>query len=106
MSQREEELLIDIAGSDDSKAVAAALELACDFYIPRQRYVEAERVLLEVIGKQVVKDGLIVELRLGELYLKIKELPRAKRFLERVLESKDEELRNAAKELVKALNNQ
>lgn len=81
MTNREEELRSALTSSSEPDTLKAALELANEILIPRGDYVEAETILLEVLGLQTHSDGFIVQRSLGELYILMQEFPRAERFL-------------------------
>jgi hypothetical protein len=81
MTSREEELRASLKSSVEADVLKAALELANDLLIPRGDYVEAETILLEVVGLQTHSDGYVVQRSLGELYIFMQEFARSERFL-------------------------
>lgn len=103
MNEREETLRYRIAKGFPADAITSAIELCNDFLIPRGDFEEAEFLLLEKIGLQTLKEGFILELTLGELYVKIQEIPRAKRFLEVAVKSGIESIRTQAATVLEGL---
>jgi hypothetical protein len=99
MNEEEVKLREAIKGDDFSLAVESALLLCSNFLYLRGELADAEIVLLEVLGKQSITDGYVIELNLAELYVKIDEIPRAKRFLETAQGSRVESVNNRAGEL-------
>ena len=96
----EEVQLREATESDDfPKAIESALLLCSNFLYVRGELTDAEIVLLAVLGKQSITDGFVIEQNLAEIYLKMDEIPRAKRFLETAQGSKVESVRNRAAEL-------
>ena len=105
MTATELQLRETIAGNDWSAAIDAAVSLYRNFLSIRGDYVEAELVLLSVLGLQSTANGFIIELTLGEIYIEMNELSRAKRFLETAQASSQEFLRQRASELLAGLEN-
>jgi len=96
----EEVQLHEATKSDDFPiAIESALLLCSNFLYVRGELTDAEIVLLTVLGKQSVADGYVIELNLAEIYLKMDEIPRAKRFLETAQSSKVESVYHRAVEL-------
>jgi predicted Zn-dependent protease len=100
MSSREDELRAELDSKDESVALKAGLELAHEILIPQSNFLEAETTLLEVIGLQSHSDGFIVQLRLAELYIKMNEFSRAKRFLNIASTSNQDLVKRKADELL------
>lgn len=100
MSNREDELREGLNSKDESVAMNAGLDLANEILIPRNDLLEAETVLLEVIGLQNHSDGFVVQLNLAELYIKMNEISRAKRFLNIAISSNQDHIKNKANELL------
>jgi thioredoxin-like negative regulator of GroEL len=103
MTSRETELRDGLKSTVESEVLKAGLELANDHLIPRGDFAEAETILLEVLGLQTYSDGFIVQLSLAELYIKMDEIPRAKRFLKTVATSSNEANKTKADALIKDL---
>jgi thioredoxin-like negative regulator of GroEL len=104
MTNRETELREELESGAPATAVATAVALCREFLFDAGSYEEAEKVLLDVVGKQSKEDGYIVELHLAELYLKMDESPRARRLLTHPLESSNEEVKSLATQLLETLN--
>jgi hypothetical protein len=103
MTEREEELANNLNSANAETSVLSAIELCDDFLFPRKEFEKAELILLERVGVQTMMMGNIVELALGEVYIGLEELPRAKRFLESAVVSKVEEIRSRAQELLASI---
>jgi hypothetical protein len=82
MSQREIELRETALHGQQGEAIQATVDLVNEFLSPAGSFVEAEQLLMEKIGLQTLREGHILELTLGELYIAMKEISRARRFLE------------------------
>jgi tetratricopeptide (TPR) repeat protein len=89
-----------VIGDNASEAIDAAVSLYTAYLSVRSELEEAEFFLLSVIGLQAISHGFIVELTLGEIYLNMKEYPRAKRFLEVAVKSSQESVSKRASELL------
>jgi hypothetical protein len=103
MTDREIELLEDCKHEDAERAVNAVVALCKEFLFVRKEYERAEFLLLEKVGIQSPRAGYILELNLGETYLEMNELTRAKRFLEIASASRVDVTKDRASELLKAL---
>lgn len=104
MTNREIELREELESGLPATAVATAVALCREFLFVSGAFDEAERVLLDVLGKQSKEDGYLVELELAGLYLKMDESPRAQRLLKFPLASSNDEVKRLATELQSALN--
>ena len=82
MTQREDERRETALHGQQGDAIQATVDLANEFLIPAGSFVEAEQLLMEKIGLQTLREGHILELTLGELYIRMQEISRARRFLE------------------------
>jgi thioredoxin-like negative regulator of GroEL len=102
MTNRERELREELESGAPATAVATAVALCREFLFISGEHEEAERILLDVLGKQSKEDGYIVQLLLAELYLKMDETPRAQRLLKFPLESSNEEIKAMATQLQSA----
>jgi thioredoxin-like negative regulator of GroEL len=103
MTNRERELREELESGAPATAVATAVALCREFLFISGEHDEAERLLLDALGKQSKEDGYIVQLLLAELYLKMDETPRAQRLLKFPLESSNEEIKSMAMQLQSAL---
>ena len=104
MTNRETELREELESGAPATAVATAVALCREFLFVSGTFDEAEKVLLDVVGKQSKEDGYIVELHLAELYLKMDESPRAQRLLKFPLVSSNDEVKRLATELQSTLD--
>jgi tetratricopeptide (TPR) repeat protein len=100
MTENETKLRESVVSDNASEAIDAAVSLYTAYLAVRGELEEAEFFLLSVIGLQAISHGFIVELSLGEIYLDMKEYPRAKRFLEVALKSSQESVSKRASELL------
>lgn len=100
MTENEAKLREAISSDDANEAIDSALTLVTTHLSPRGELEEAEFMLLRVLGLQTKAHNLIVELSLGELYVKMKEYSRAKRFLEIALMSSQESVTKRASEII------
>jgi len=100
MKENETKLRELVIGDNASEAIDAAVSLCTAYLSARGELEEAEFFLLSVLGLQSISHGFIVELSLGEIYLDMKEYPRAKRFLEVALTSSQELVSKRASELL------
>ena len=100
MTEDETKLRELVIGDNASEAIDAAVSLHTAYLSVRGELEESEIFLLSVIGLQAISHGFIVELSLGEIYLDMKEYPRAKRFLEVALASSQESVSKRASELL------
>jgi hypothetical protein len=100
MTKSEEGLRAELHHQDAKIAVSAAVSLVKEYLIPQGRLEESESVLLTALGLQVVDSGLIVQLTLGEVYTKMNEVPRARRFLSWATESSRQEISEEANRLL------
>jgi hypothetical protein len=105
MTTREEELRAALESSDDETVIEAAIALCQEILFVNQDYIASETVLLEAIGRQSSKDGNVIEVLLGELYIHIDEIPRAKRFLNRAAASSKDDVKKKASELQMSIEN-
>lgn len=101
MTENEIKLRELVTSDNASEAIDSAINLYTTYLSVRGELEEAEYILLSVIGLQSNSHGYIVELSLGEIYLQMKEYPRAKRFLEIAQESPQEAISKRASELLK-----
>ena len=101
MKENEDKLRELVIGDNASEAIDAAVSLCTAYLSVRGELEEAEFYLLSVLGLQSISHGFIVELSLGEIYLDMKEYPRATRFLEVAVTSKQESVSKRAIELLK-----
>ena len=104
MTNRETELREELESGAPATAVATAVALCREFLFVSGAFDEAEKVLLDAVGKQSKEDGYIVELHLAELYLKMDESLRAQRLLKFPLASSNDEVKRLATELQSALD--
>ena len=100
MTENESKLRELVTSDNASEAIDSAVTLYTAFLSVRGELEEAEFFLLSVIGLQSISHGFIVELSLGEIYLDMKEYPRAKRFLEVAEKSSQEAISKRATELL------
>jgi hypothetical protein len=100
MTDQEKQLRDDLLSSNFETRIQAAVALTESFLFERNDFEEAEMVLLGVLGLQSPASGNIIELTLGQLYLKMDELPRAKRFLLIAQSSRNESIKGKASELL------
>lgn len=105
MTSREEELREILKDTDDEKAIQAAIDLCKEILFVNKNYGAAENVLLEVVGRQSLRDGYIIQVLLGELYINIGEITRAKRFLNTATNSSKDDVKKMADELLKTIEN-
>ena len=100
MTENESKLRELVISENSSEAIDSAVTLYTAYLSVRGELEEAEFFLLSVIGLQSMSHGYIVELSLGEIYLQMKEYPRAKRFLEIAQASSQEVVSKRAGELL------
>jgi hypothetical protein len=100
MTQRETELLEQSQSENVKTSIEATVALCKEILFPRGDYEKAEFLLLEKVGLQGSIFGYILELTLGEAYISMKEISRAKRFLEIAQSSEEETIRTKATELI------
>ena len=103
MTDEEAKLREEVLLGNSMQSVPAAVALAKDYLIPAGKYEDAESVLFDVAGLQISATGHLVQLTLGELYIKMNELPRAERFLNIAASSSEDEIRRKATELLESL---
>ena len=103
MTESETRLRELVASKNASEAIDSAVTLYKAYLSVRDDLEEAEFHLLSVIGLQSLSHGLIVDLTLGELYLEMKEYPRAKRFLEVERTSSQESVSKKANEVLELI---
>jgi hypothetical protein len=103
MSDRELILRDKIASDESSEGIAAAVELCTEFLFAKEAFEEAELILLEKIGLQSLQEGFVLELTLGDLYIRMKEDSRASRFLSVASNSSDGAIKQKANELLEKL---
>ena len=104
MTNRETELREELESGAPATAVATAVALCREFLFDAGSNEEAEKVLLDALGKQSKEDGYIVQLLLAQLYIKMGETPRARRLLTHPLESSNEEIMSLATQLLETLS--
>lgn len=105
MTANENELRAALASQDDEKVVQASFLLCNEILFGSNRYLEAELILLEAIGRQNSGDGYIIQSLLAELYINIGEISRAKRFLDLASTSKNWDVKKKVDELQKKIGN-
>jgi hypothetical protein len=105
MTEQEKQLRQDLLNADFETRITAAVSLTENILFERNDFEESELILLDVLGFQSTKSGNIIELMLGQLYIKMSELPRAKRFLLIAQSSRDEVVMQKAKELLEFTSN-
>jgi hypothetical protein len=105
MTEQEKQLRQDLLSADFETRITAAVSLTENILFERNDFEESELILLDVLGFQSPKSGNIIELMLGQLYIKMNELPRAKRFLLIAQSSRDEVVMQKAKELLEFTSN-
>ena len=103
MTERESELTLKSKSPIAATAIEATVALCREFLFLRKEFEAAEILLLERVGIQGSTFGYILELYLGELYISMNEISRARRFLEYASSSADDSIREHAKELLKSL---
>jgi len=105
MSDEEKKHREDLLSSNFETRVDAAVALTELFLLERNDLEESEVVLLDVLGLQSPSAGYVIELTLGRVYIKMDELPRAKRFLLTAQTSKDEVIAREATEFLEFIEN-
>jgi thioredoxin-like negative regulator of GroEL len=105
MTEREAQLQEEVLLGNSTQSVPAAVELVRDYLIPAGKFEEAESVLFDVAGLQLSATGHLIQLTLGELFIKMNELPRAERFLTIAARSSEDEVRAEANRLLESLKN-
>jgi len=103
MSGRELMLRDKVASDKSTEGVAAAVELCTEFLFANEAFEEAELILLDKVGLQSLQDGFVLELTLGDLYIRMKEDSRASRFLAVASGSSNEVIKRRADELLEKL---
>lgn len=101
MTEREAELRERLNNADDQTLVETAIALVDEFLTARGDLETIEMTLLRVIGRQGSATGLSIHLKLGELYIQMGELSRAKRFLTIATSNRDELIRQRSDELLR-----
>ena len=103
MSDHELILRNKVAGDEPREGIAAAVALCTVFLFAKEAFEEAELILLEKVGLQSLQDGYVIELTLGDLYIRMKENSRAARFLTVAGTSPNEAIRQQANNLMAKL---
>ena len=102
MKAEESSFRESLASLDDQTSVQAALGLVDEFLLAREEFETSEMVLLEVLGKE--GGAFSIHLKLGEIYLKMGEASRAKRFLQIASNSRDDVIRQKSNNLLEGLD--
>ena len=103
MTESEVKLRELAKGKNAGEAIDSAITLYKDYLSVRGDFEEAEFFLLSVIGLQSISHGFIVELSLGEIYMEMKEYPRAKRFVEVARTSSQESVSKRASDVLEMI---
>lgn len=104
MTERELELTEKTDSADSTVAIEAAVALCKEFLFPRNEFEKAEYLLFGLAGFQSSSLGFIIELTLGEAYIGMKELARAKRFLEIASASGVESVQSEATRILETIS--
>ena len=105
MSNQEQLLREQLKSEDNEIAVKAAVDLCTEILHPQSRWEDSEFVLLGVVGLQNLSSGQIIQLLLGQTYIKMNEIPRAIRFFERASESSIADIKSQAENSLSELRN-
>lgn len=105
MTERETELIQNLESAMADISVSAVVDLCKEFLFPRKEFEKAELLLLERVGIQPLATSKIIDLTLGQLYIELDEIPRAKRFLTEASSSKVTEISSKAHEILETLSN-
>lgn len=104
MTDRELELTEKTESTDSTIAIEAAVALCKEFLFPRKEFERAEYLLFGLAGFQSNSLGFIIELTLGEAYIGMGEITRAKRFLEIALASGIDSVQGEATGLLETIS--